>query len=308
LPIKQKDRKLVNLGINDVGHLCYLLHTNKKELDSICEGIKSKPNKYYYRQEKEIKGKPRQFATPIGRLRIIVDHLNAFLQRLTFPDNMHGGLRGRTTRTYAKPHVRKETILKSDLENFFPNIRPGMVYRAFIDLKCKPDVARYLTRLTTLDGQVPLGSPTSTVVANIVSRGLAIRLENLAKLHKGVSGTFVDDIAISGPSYIGKLKPTVLRIIQQEGFHPNLKPEKTAILYANEEQILVGMKVNNGLDIPVSKITAIQKQISAFSKYTYLNQTMYYKDIDSIKSKIHYVGTLNPGAANSLMKQLYKSI
>lgn len=299
-------RRLDSLRIRDVRHLCFLLGTNEKELKSICSSLNRCPNRLYKRGIIVKKGKERPTSTPLGRFRTIIDRLNRLLQRLRYPDNMHGGLKGRTTRTYARPHVSKRAILKSDLENCFPNIRPGMVYDAFVGgLSCSPDVARYLTRLVTLEGQLPQGSPTSTVVANIVSEPLARRLEGLAFSFRGESGTFVDDIVISGPAYVGKLERIVKKIICQEGFRPNEK--KTKIVYRYQEQVLAGIRVNNGLGAPTEKIRDVRGRIDRLHTDLRTGKASDYKSLESIRGKIRYIGLYNRGAANSLWKRLGKA-
>jgi RNA-directed DNA polymerase len=302
-------RQLKALNIRDIRHLCFLLETDRHELDSIYQGIASDPDRYYRRGVILSKnGKERPIATPIGRFRRIVDRLNTLLQRLRFPDNMHGGLKGRSTRSYAKPHIRKQAILKSDLKDFFPSVRPGKVYDAFIKLGCSPDIAHYLTRLTTLDGGLPQGSPTSAVVGNLVCLNLAKRLEGLADSVDGFSGTYIDDIALSGPAYIGNFKPTALRIIQQEGFIQNLKKGKTAILGSDKEQVLTGIRVNNGFDAPSEKIREIRRLIDDLSQDIKSGKIINSKQITPLRSKIGYIGSLNPGAAKSLGRRLRKAL
>ncbi|MCK4632422.1 MAG: RNA-directed DNA polymerase [candidate division Zixibacteria bacterium] len=254
----------------------------------------------------EKKGKRRPTATPIGRFRFIVGRLASLLQRLEHPKVMHGGLRGRSTRTYAQPHVGRPAILKSDLESFFPNVRPGKVYNAFIELRCSPDVARFLTRLTTLEGGLPQGSPTSTVVGNIVTHSLARRLDRLAKSFNGTAGTYVDDIVVSGPAFVENLAPTVKRIIEQEGFRQNTN--KTKVFYGNEEQVVTGVRVNSCLDAPSAKVRETRDLIDSLDAEMEKHRNGDSTQVLSIRGKIAYIGTLNRGAAESLSKRLRRAL
>jgi RNA-directed DNA polymerase len=298
-------RKLLSLRIRSVKHLSLLLKSTPKELTAICAGIDKYPEKYYFFQKKNIKGKLRNIATPQGRFREITNRLNSLFQRIQFPENMHGGLKGHTVRDYAGPHVRKRIVVKSDIKDFFPNIRPHHVYDAFVnDLQCSPDVASIITRLTTVDGQLPQGSPTSTVVANIISINLANRIDGLAKSVKGDSGTFVDDIVISGGNHVRKLKPILKRIISQEGFTPH--DGKTNEFSADMEQVIAGIRVNKGIDVPQDKIQEIRRAIKEIQSEIIFGKPIDPKTLSSIKGKIRYVSSLNKGAANFLLKQLNK--
>ncbi|MCK5127881.1 MAG: RNA-directed DNA polymerase [candidate division Zixibacteria bacterium] len=299
-------RRLTILNIKDVSHLCLLLGVSKDNLLSICSGIEKHPNGYYRRHVMVRNGKQRSIATPYGSFRRIIDRLNSFLQRLKFPDNMHGGLKGRTTYSYAKPHKGKKAILKSDIKDFFPNVRPTQVYREFIRLGCAPDVARVITKLTMLDGCLPQGSPTSTVIGNIVTMNLAKRLKGLADSIKASSGTYVDDVVLSGPTYIAKKEKLVLKIIEQEGFSPNIT--KTNTQFDNQEQVIAGIRVNNGFDAPSIKIASIRAEIEALENSVKSNLNNYHAAIKSIRGKIRYIERLNKGAAKHLSKLLNRSI
>ncbi len=73
-----------------------------------------------------------------------------------------------------------------------------MVYKIFCKrLECSPNVSRYLTRLTTLNGSLPQGSPTSTILAALIAEPLAKRLDNFAKGHRADYSQYVDDNAVS---------------------------------------------------------------------------------------------------------------
>jgi RNA-directed DNA polymerase len=300
-------RKLEHLRIRDIRHLCLLLHTKQTELDSICQGISTNPDNYYIRGTfKDKKGKLRPKATPKGRFRAINNNLNALLQRLLFPANMHGGLRGHTTLSYAKPHIRKSCVIKLDIKDFFPSINHTRVYKAFCALRCTPDVARYLTRLTTIDNQLPQGSPTSAIVANIVTKPFAKRLNGLANSINGESGTYVDDLILSGRGFVDKLQPTLKKIVRQEGLIINEK--KTIVFKKRNPHIITGIRVDKGLDIPKEKILEIRKLIEDILIDRCEGKYIERKRISSIEGKIRYVKRLNKGTAGFLSQQLKKAL
>lgn len=288
-------RKLHKLDIRDIKHLCLLLGTNQKELDTIFSGISQEPARYYHFREIEKNGKKRLLATPIGRFRILVNRLNKLLQKLYFPNTMHGGLKGRSTKSYAAPHVNKPMVLKSDIKNFFPSVRPGKVYDMFVKkLGCTTDISRYLTRLTTVNGQLPQGSPTSTVIANLISQGISRRVQGLASTFNGQSGTFVDDVVLSGPKYIDKFKPVLSKIIKQEGFEVN--ESKTSSFHREEEVVIAGIRVDNGLDAPSHKIKETRKEIEILGHDLEAGKKLDKKTVQSIKGKIGNIKSLNKGA------------
>ena len=296
------NRPLRLLNIRDVEHLGLQLRVSPSELMRTYDGIKHYPQRYYYRRVIQSKEKKRPTATPFGEYRKIVNRLSELLKRLSLPRSMHGGLRGHDTRSYVFPHVGKSTILKTDLKGFFPNVRPSQVYQSFLTLGCSPDVSRIITRFTTLDGCLPQGSPTSSLVGNIVTAELAKRLGGLARKHGAVVTTYIDDIALSGGPSVGNLKRTVKKIIRQSGFAPNL--EKTMILDSSREQVVAGIRVNSQLDVPSAKLSEIRKLLRNLEADVSSGTLIESRRVRSLSGKIRYVSTLNRGAGRVLEDRL----
>lgn len=291
-------KKLEALDIKTIEHLCCQLGTSASELAH----IQRDPSIYYSTGERIIKEKPRSIATPHGELRRILDTLQPLLQRVHMNENTHGGIKGRSAKSNAIPHSRKPVVIKLDLKDFFPGVTNRMVYAAFVDeLGCSPEVARCLTRLTTLDGCLPQGSPTSTIISCIVIQPLVRRISRLALTHGASYTQYIDDITISGPAHVSRLIPTIERIINQRGFRVN--PLKTRVLEANDEQVVTGIRVNGGIDAPSEHINAIKKVLRQISAGEVRASSA---TIASIKGKIHHIGQLNPGAGRYYSKKFNK--
>lgn len=292
------------LNWKSVTHLCRRLGTSPAELKRICEDLE----RHYRRKPKRIKGKIRQCSTPQGRLRQILDRLQNILQGLEIPDYIHGGIRGRSIETNARPHVGQAALLKADIEKFFPSIAPRMVYRMFRDqLSCSPDVAHHLTRLTTLDGSLPIGSPTSTIVGSLVALPMAARLKGLASTHRAAYSQFVDDIAISGARHVARLGATVQRIIRQSGFKANC--EKWVFSSTRrEERVVTGIRIDGRFDAPSVKIRETRNLIKKLVQQRNSGQAIQDRQIRSLEGKIRHVSRFNRGAGRHLHKRLNRAI
>lgn len=296
-------RKLAVLNIRDERHLCKHLGVSKKELDSICKRIES----WYYQSSRNIKGKIRQIATPKDKLRKILDRLQELLQRILLPECIHGGTKGHSNITNAIPHIKKSVIINFDIKDFFPNIKSGRVYKIFSNrLGCSPDVSRYLTRLTTLNGSLPQGSPTSTILAALVAEPLAKRLERLVQIHHADYSQYVDDITISGSSNVKFLIPIIKKIIRQEGFKIN--PNKLKVQCNCEEQIVTGVRVNQCLDAPSIKIREVRGQIEKIVAQNKCGINTSDHTLASVNGKINNIKRLNKGAGRFLAKHFTKSM
>lgn len=288
-----------SLRIKDLKHLYYRLHTSSSELAHLSASV----GQYYYRHEGiDAKGKRRPFATPTGRLRRIVDGVKSLLERIELPNCVHGSRKGRSYESNAKPHEYQSELLKVDIADFFPSIKPHRVYKMFVsELDCIPDVARVLTRLVTLDGCLPQGSPTSPIVAALVTRRMARRIEQLAKAHGAVFTQYVDDISISGPN-VSHLKERLYSIIEQEGF--GVRQEKTELSANDEEKVVTGVRVDRGRDVPKQKFSELKQSICEFEQCIDAGKYLDESRIRSIEGQLNYVRRLNPGASKHFRHRL----
>lgn len=160
-----------------------------------------------------------------------------------------------------------------------------------------------MTRLTTFEGCIPHGSPTSTTVANLCIVSLANRIKNLAKKHNSGFTQFVDDGVVSGPAYLENLRKLIDKIIKQEGFTSSPKPHKRQTKYRNQEQLVTGVKVNYRIDVSTETYknvdTEIQKIKSDIQNGLYPSK----KTIVSTQGKINHIRMLNLVKGDKLNRQ-----
>jgi RNA-directed DNA polymerase len=298
-------KRIESLKIKDLKHLAKHLGTTPQELDKICNEIEKHPNKYYFRWNKKTKkGKVRPMVMIFGRLRNVLDRLNYLLQQIKLPPYVHGGVPGCSTITNAQPHCARPLVLGVDIEKHFPNVRPIKVYSMFVNQQqCSPDVAHVLTRLTTLDGGLPQGSPTSVAVSNLVTLNLSKRLHGFAEARHCKCTQYVDDYTFSGKAKFASSETKVLNIISQEGFKAN--PEKTKVMKGDEEKVVTGIKVNaRHLDVPKDTIKKARAAILELKANMQHGYPIPDKQTRSIEGKIRYISSFNRGAGKLLSRQL----
>jgi RNA-directed DNA polymerase len=297
------------LRIRDLTHLAKHLGTSPDELDKICLNIESHPSKYYFCWEKKTKkGKVRPMVNVYGRLRNVLDRLNRLLQRIELPPYVHGGVPGHSTITNALPHRAQPLLLSVDIEKHFPNVRPIKVYSMFVNQQqCSPDVARVLTRLTTLDGSLPQGYPTSPAISNLVTLNLSKRLHGFAEARHCECTQYIDDYNFSGDKRFASSKNKVLGIITQEGFKVN--PSKTKVMKGDDEKVVTGIKVNTRhLDVPKDTMKKTRAAFLELKGKIQRGYPMSDKQIRSVEGKIRYISSFNRGAGKFLYKQFRATI
>lgn len=298
-------KKLKNLRIKEVKHLAMHLGTNTSELNNICHTIDTSPRKYYFQWHKTFKnGKIRPMVKIHGRLRVILDRLKKLFQRIDLPPYVHGGVPGRSTKTNAKPHLNKPMLVCADLEKHFPNTSHRKVYSMFCQQQeCSPNIARILTRLTTLNGALPQGSPTSTIISNLVTLPLTKRLYGFAEARGAKCTQYVDDYTFSGNKRLARCQNKIAKIIKQGGHKINLS--KTKVMPATEEQITTGIKVNNpSPDIPKEKLRKARQDMNKLEQMIENYEFISEKKLKSIQGQICYIRQFNPGAAKFQQNRL----
>src|SRR5690606_9612266 len=136
---------------------------------------------------------------PFPELKAIQRRINRLIQRLQLPNVFHGCYAATSILTNASHHRVSSWYLTFDLANYYKTIRPQKVYLALTARGAAPDVARTLTRLTTIKGRVPQGAPTSPVIAILAMCSMARRMQILVQRMHGTITIFGDNVSVSGP-------------------------------------------------------------------------------------------------------------
>ncbi|WP_268871961.1 reverse transcriptase family protein [Amycolatopsis orientalis] len=227
---------------------------------------------YTYRWIPTASGGVRLIERPKPRLaelqRRVVRHV---VGALPVHEAAHGFRRGRSAMTCAAPHAGRETVVRMDLEGFFPAVSarrisallalagyPAAVAEALAGVlttaappevvAAVPDGRRDPARMRLLNSlaatHLPQGAPSSPAVANAVTHHLDRRLDGLARTLGAAYTRYADDLAFSGDSLpLHRLLPGVRRIVTDEGFR--LRDDKTSIAGAHQRQRVAGLVVNS---------------------------------------------------------------
>lgn len=157
------------------------------------------------------------------------------------PDTVIGGVRGRSVRDHAESHVGQSVVVTLDLRACFPNIKHPAVYDAYLSLEYSPGIARILTQLTTFQGSLPQGAPTSPALANLTLLDLHADLQRIAEERSLVLTQYVDDVAMSGVGAQDAIEPAIAAITRRGH---SVARQKVHVLHAGRQQIVTGNVVN----------------------------------------------------------------
>lgn len=275
-----------HLCIRSLKHLSYRLGYPAQLLEEVAE----KTEKYYkFVNKQKPNGDVREISIISQPLKKIQRAIHRLLTEIYLPENVHGGIRGKSNYTNAKAHCKKDLILTLDLEKYFPSISHHRVYGLFLnELKCSPDVASLLTKLCTIKGRVPEGASTSTDIANLVFRKTDYRLNGLVPKFDLGNTRFVDDLNFSGQKIPQSFINIVKSIVKDSGFRLNDAKEK--LRAKHQPQVVTGLVVKfKKARVPRKKKREWRKEKYLFEKFE-LNTPL---DKDRLKRERQIEGRSN---------------
>ena len=195
--------------------------------------------------------------------------LKNIAERFLVHGTAHGFLAGRSIATNAAVHGDSRTILKMDLQNFFPTVTFPRVKGIFRKSGYREQVATLLALICTESPReiiprngktyyvamgprcLPQGAPTSPALSNTICLKLDGRLHGIAKKYGWRYTRYADDLTFSlprgqkGKPNLGALIGLVKKTVAAEGFHVNSK--KTRVVRSGSCQKVTGLVVNDDL-------------------------------------------------------------
>lgn len=218
-------------------------------------------------------GGERLIENPTPLLKKVQSQLNRYLQAIYYFEKSnasYGFIVGvlndddrRNILTNARKHVNRLWLLNVDLKDFFHFVTLEQVAAVFqgAPFSFKGDLPDLLAQLTTFQGRLPMGAPTSPVLSNLACRNLDETLMTFAQAQGWVYTRYADDLSFSAKLEITDVQITALRQqITSFGFQIN---EKKLRLYAPDDtKIVTGLLVTNKVDLAPEFLPLLEKEIA----------------------------------------------
>lgn len=248
-------------------------------------------------------GRPITYAR--GELRIIQRRLlhRVLTQRVSRSDFSYGGIKGKAIRDNALAHAGNRFGFTVDISRFYPSIRHWQIYNLLVrDFEWSPDVSRICTRLTTFDGEVPMGFCTSPLLADRLLRPVDFRVAGLCKSLGLTFTRWVDDFAITGSKFPFEedrgVPRQVVRILREHGFQ--VKTNKTKCGEMRDDKFLITkLRINRrgNVDVPKSYLSMLSKYFAAaemLAKGKKPPAKLEFLPRDRLRGKVEFVCQINP--------------
>jgi len=297
------------LSLESPRELCRFLNTSIYPLEKI---INSPEYNHYILPKK--RGGERQIFAPEKQLKLIQKRLNYYLQAYYLwikPVEVHGfvinphylGAHCNIVAN-ANVHTGKKHVLNIDLEDFFPSIPAKRIKNLFTSpyFNFNEQIAIALTLLTTYEGKLPAGAPTSPVLSNFICLDLDADLRIFCH-ENGLQFTrYADDLTFSSDTLISA--DTVLNIILlivKNGF--NINNRKLRLQASNRKQTVTGLTVNEKVNVDrklLKKIRAMLHDLAtngieaATRRHFQLEYVVDSKLREAIRKAYVYLPAFNP--------------
>jgi len=183
----------------------------------------------YAFKDEVIGGKARSLAVPINEMRRVHDRIKDLLGRIILPDYLFSPRRGRAAVDNALVHLGRAEVVKLDVKQFYPSTTSEHVFQFLKHrLGMADDVAGRLTKICTINGRVPFGSPLSPVLCALVHDDLFSKVAERCELHGDELSLWVDDVTVSGDRVAKGLVRDIIRLIERKGLKAHKAQRSTA--------------------------------------------------------------------------------
>jgi RNA-directed DNA polymerase len=227
-------------------------------------------------------GGRRNISCPVTPLKLIQQKLNQVLQAVYRSRGpVHGFVHGRSIKSNAEAHKGCRLVLNIDLADFFPSIHFGRV-KGLLQSKAYqlPDhVALVLAQICCHEKTLPVGAPTSPVLANMVCAPLDAELVAFAKQHHCFYTRYADDITFStdrprfapavayrdDTSHDWIIGDELKRILKRNTFRIN--EAKTRVFGKNSRQEITGLVVNSRTNVKRRVVRQVRAMLHAWGRY-----------------------------------------
>lgn len=271
--------------------LASLLKCSPKEIIYLCNN-----NKRYYGRKVEYKtdkttGKVKTYADGSLKQRIIRPSYrrlkeiqrsikNNILSKIPLPKNVKGGVKGNNNIDNANEHKGNKYKLKIDLQDFFPTVTYKKIHAMFLKLGYSNHIAHWLTKMTSIEFELPQGARTSTHVANLVFLPIDLKLIEHCDNNGIVYTRWVDDLTFSSQKDFQKSISFILSLILDSDFKISWRKTK----YKGNQNI-------TGIDVFNNFISAPKEMVSKIKQYKSEG-----KDTSGLQRYVDNVRKRNPNA------------
>jgi hypothetical protein len=197
-------------------------------------------DKFYIKKKGKLGGYRGVHSISNFQLESTLKILNNYLSEIFLPqDCVHGFIKGRSTKTNAKPHLKKKILLSLDIKNYFESVSVKMISENLTTLGFQENIAKNIANLVTINGYLVQGFCTSPTIANIVTDKFDKEIIKLCGINV-VYTRYADDLSLSSDKEVPKISE-IKDLMIKYGFE--LNEEKTNKVKRGHYQFVTGLTI-----------------------------------------------------------------
>lgn len=201
--------------------------------------------------------------------------------------------------TNAERHQHAKYLLNIDLKDFFHQI-------SYSDVSCiltqppfrfSEELAHQLACLTTFNGRLPMGSPTSPVLSNFGAKQMDVDLIQFAVANRFTFTRYVDDMSFSSlnePITLHHLD-TITTLIRSHKFE--LNEQKIKWFGPDDEKLVTGLRLGVNITIPDAFFEMLDNDLIRLKSVMEVQLITGFKEspkwvekfVESVEGKIQFI-------------------
>jgi hypothetical protein len=298
LKIQTDKPKYLKNPIGYVDSLTKYLSVNKDNLVRIADEADS----FYYLHDtiEKADGSFREIYAVKPRLKNLQKKIKNIYSNVHFPPYLKGSIKGTNHFAAAKVHVTAKLRVNMDISNFFPSLKADVIFdiwKRFFNFP--PSVAELLTKLTTFNGFLPQGAPTSPGLANLAFWDIEPIVVDTLQENGFKYTRYVDDVIVSSKEVtemhdLAPIFESIFGMFRNKGVKPNRN--KIDISTSGHAMLVHNLNINSGVPtITQAERNRIRAAIHECKiKYLEDNQSEEYKKLwNSTFGRIIYLNQLH---------------
>jgi retron-type reverse transcriptase len=206
--------------------LAELLHVSQQALKRLTNSA----DMYRCWDEPKKNGGTRRIEAPPENLKTVQRRISDLLQRITPPPYLMAPVKRRSYVHNAAAHIGARAFRLLDIEDFFPSCTDKRVFWFFKKkMGCSVDIADTLTKLVTLNGRLPQGSPCSPILAYFAYCDMWERIGDIVAAASCTLSIYADDITISGEVVYERDVWAIKQALHRAGHRYSRKKERSIV-------------------------------------------------------------------------------
>lgn len=231
-------------------------------------------------------GGTRQISAPKVFLKT-VQHwiLDYILWSLPVHSGAHAYRKDRSILTNAATHLRSSYVANIDIKDFFGSVTKAMLERLLQRQGFGPRLANAVARLTTFDGVLPQGAPTSPLLSNAYMFEFDLAMTAYAEAQRLSYSRYADDITLSGEDRdkVVRAIRCAASLLRRRGLQLNDK--KTRIASRGGQQKVTGVVVNEKLQPP----RRLRRKVRAMFHQAEMNPKAFRDRLPELRGFLSYL-------------------